>query len=473
MPTPPILLRIDALGLEAFQCHEHAIVRLAAFGEGERHTFAEWLKGRHRKARYRILADLPDESHELETLPRVRGADRRALVSRRLATWYPQPAYAKAETLAVDRQANTEQVLFSGLARPARIEAWIAVLHDAGLAGERLVPASELIAHFLPSDPGLVVSFSRAGMRLTLAEGRRARLSRLVEGFSAETSLQDTEWRAEVDRTLHYASSIQPGRGERIQVVVLAPATVAGDAPPPPGGTSLRHLDPAELGPPLADTPATDSSALLLRWLARAPRRLGWPDSGHGAATHPRRALSFTLGAGLLLFIGGAGMAGLDWKAAQEARERNTALERDIGRLQRERAAVEAGHADLDAPPAQIIHSMRLVTRERSAAVAPLAVLGPMAAILDHSPGLALQTLDWSASPTGDTRQAFAQVKLSLSADTARQPRMDAAGNAALDAFIARLSATGAQDIGLRIGSGGDAHVELLLPLGHTQGPHR
>lgn len=473
MSNPPILLRIDALGLEAFQCHAHAPVRLAAFADGERQAFAEWLKGQHRKARYRVLADLPDESHELETLPRVRGADRRALVSRRLAAWYPQPAYAKAETLTVDRKANTEQVLFSGLARPAGIEAWMAVLGDAGLAGERLIPASELIAHFLPGTPRLIASFNRAGMRLTLAEGRTARLSRLVEGITADTPLQDTGWLAEIDRTLRYAITLHPGRSEPPQVVVLAPSTATGGDAPHPAGTALRHLAPAELGPALADAPATDSSAVLLHWLARAPQQLGWPGSGHGTAPHARHALPFALGAGLLLLAGGAAMAGLDWQTAQAARERRAALERDISRLQHERADLEAGHAALDAPPAQIIHGMQLIARERAAAVAPLAILGPLAAILDHSPELALQTLGWSASPADGTGQAFALVKLNLSADAARRARTDTARSAAIEAFAARLAAAGARNIHLRPGPGGDTDVELLLPLGHAQGTRR
>ncbi|WP_068636989.1 hypothetical protein [Thauera butanivorans] len=456
-----ILLRIDALGLEAFQGGESPPARLASFAAGERDAFIDWLRRQPRKARYRMLVDLADECHETETLPRTRGADRRALIGRRLAAWYPQACYARADTLAIDRKANTEQILFSGLARPAGADVWTKALRDAGCSCERLVPASELIAHALPGPARLIVSHSRAGMRLTLVAGHTARLSRLVESTGHPGN---AEWQHEIERTLQYANKLQLQAGEaaaehsggHLQVAVLAAGSPhAAEAQPHP-------LDPTGTDSTRPSAAATDSSELLLAWLSRAPHKLGWPGPSPDTAFPLRHARKLAFGAGVLLFASGTGIAAMHWQTAQNAEASHAALQRETARLQHELAEFTAAHAGLDAPPARIIGTIQQVANERGRVITPLDVLRPIADGLDHAPGLALQTLEWSPAPAG-AEPALARVKMKLSPDAGTLLQSSISAHAAIETIVAHLAGRGARLIDTHTDAGGDTHVELLL----------
>ena len=341
MASPLFLLRIDNLGLEIFLKHKREFTRVAVFSNGEYGAFADWVHGQPHRTRFRVLVDLADESFEAEELPRTRGADRRALISRRLSSYYPQPTYASAESLGCDRNANTELLLFSGLGRPARLDAWMAAVSDGKLETELLISPARLIAHFVPGlnstispptaagAPLLVANFTRAGMRVSLIEARSARLSRLVEGFDAHAVLDDDRWRTELERTLHYASSRQTSSTAAApNLVVIAAASLL---PVPPvasdsGCARTHHLDPVALGGHQAGTPPSDSTALLLHWLARAPRRIGWPGPSPSASAAARHLHALALGAGAIVLVGGIAIAGHQWQAAAAARATSSSV---------------------------------------------------------------------------------------------------------------------------------------------------
>ncbi|MER2554676.1 MAG: hypothetical protein ABTQ28_15575, partial [Thauera sp.] len=187
---------------------------LASFAAGEHAAFGAWLDGRAPGERCRMLVDLPDEAFEVEDLPRVRGADRRALLARRLAAWFPDPRYAHALPLGIppDGRKNFERVLFAGLERTADLQAWVDALGAAGKQLERLVPAAALLPRLNALVPRLgngdvaarlLAGAGRAGLRITLLSGRQPVFSRLVDiprGSTADTLVRE----AEIERTRSY-----------------------------------------------------------------------------------------------------------------------------------------------------------------------------------------------------------------------------------------------------------------------------
>ncbi len=484
MASPLFLLLIDSFGLEIFLKHKRELTRVAGFSNGEHDAFADWVKGQPHRTRFRILADLADESFEVDELPRTRGADRRALIGRRLSGYYPQPAYASAESLGYDRTANTERLLFSGLGRPARLEAWMAATPDGRLETELLISPSRLLAHFIPGlsaaispptaagTPVLVANFTRAGMRVSLIEARSARLSRLVEGFDAHTVLDDDSWRAELERTLHYASSRQTSSTTTSpNLVVLAGASLLPVSSAAPGSGRAHYLDPIALGGQLAGTSPSDSTALLLHWLARAPRRIGWPGPRPSASTALRHLHALALGTGAIVLVSGIAIASHQWQAARTALDTSSTLQKEILGLQRERAEFEASHAQLDAPPAQIIDMTKLIERQHAAAIPPLAVLRPLADALERIPELSLRTLSWSSSAPGttseDERQPLARIELTLKSKRLHE----ADGHTAIDALVSQLQAVGARDIEFSADRDGHARLALRLPLIRVEEP--
>ena len=120
-----------------------------------------------------LLADLPDERFRIETLPHVRGSDRKHLRERRQAQIFPDTPYVAHQYL--DREQSGRQddrVLFVALNRPSAIAPWLAIIERNGHRLKRLVPAPFLataITSGLPatSKPILLALRTLAGLRVS------------------------------------------------------------------------------------------------------------------------------------------------------------------------------------------------------------------------------------------------------------------------------------------------------------------
>ena len=146
MLRKPLLLALDALGLEAWQMHDGTLIRVAGFAPGEASALQTWLAGRAQRASCRIVVNLADEAYEVEDLPHVRGADRKALVARRTAAWFAHPAFARASSLgpAPDGRKGLERILFAGLERADELRPWLDAVHASGTRITHLIPAANL-----------------------------------------------------------------------------------------------------------------------------------------------------------------------------------------------------------------------------------------------------------------------------------------------------------------------------------------
>ena len=156
MLRKPLLLALDALGLEAWQMHDGTLIRVAGFALGEASALQTWLAGRAQRASCRIVVNLADEAYEVEDLPHVRGADRKALVARRTAAWFAHPAFARASSLgpAPDGRKGLERILFAGLERADELRPWLDAVHASGTRITHLIPAANLIPAVLAAAPG-------------------------------------------------------------------------------------------------------------------------------------------------------------------------------------------------------------------------------------------------------------------------------------------------------------------------------
>lgn len=350
MLHPPLLLTIDALGLEAWQMHERRPIRVAAFGAGESAALRSWLAGRGPRTRCRILVNLADEAYPTEDLPPVRGADRRALIARRMAAWFPHPEFARAHALgpAPDGRKGFERILFAGLEHSDALRPWLEAVRAAGHRITHLVPAADLMPAVLAratggavknAGPQLVAGFGRAGLRITLVAGGAAHFSRLLGHCTLADAAHSPVWRQEIERTRDYLLSQRrlPG-GAAVPVQVLATraaldATADASADVRTGAgleagaeatTASTGTDDGRRGaliflPPEAAAPEHAGPLpfdhMLLLALARAPSALGWrPPRGAGDALPlaPR-----VLGLAALVAASATG-AGL-WHVQQEA----------------------------------------------------------------------------------------------------------------------------------------------------------
>jgi hypothetical protein len=339
----PLLLAIDALGLEAWQMHGEALVRVAGFGPGEATALQTWLAGRTRRTPCRILVNLADEAYETEDLPCVRGADRKALIARRTVAWFPHPEFARAWSLGPvpEGRKGFERFLFAGLERSDELRPWVDAVRTSGARITRLIPAANLIPAVLAATPGhpgatagpqLVAGFGRAGLRITLVAGGRVHFSRLVGRCTLADAAQSPAWLQEIERTRDYllaqhrlpADTPVPVRVlEMVDAVPLAPESVAGAA----GGASaalsfLPSSDRAVIGSADGVQPAQASfDTLLVRALLRAPADLGWQPAIRRSGKLPLSARMLALASVVAATVlgGGAWYVERDAVAAEAA----------------------------------------------------------------------------------------------------------------------------------------------------------
>jgi len=211
----------SALRLEArFQASEAGVAE-----------FRDWLRGR-RGTLLSVLADVTGEDFHEEQIPYLRGADRDAVLQRRLAQRYRDTRLAAAFSLgqvATDERRN-ERVLLASFTNTQQFSPWLDTLEEAGarLAG---VYSAPLLAPRLAARLGVktgrtfLVTADRAGLRQSFIENGRLRFARLERIVDTAPQALALFVRSETHRLAQYLATLRalPRDGAPIQVLVVAP----------------------------------------------------------------------------------------------------------------------------------------------------------------------------------------------------------------------------------------------------------
>ena len=180
-----------------------------------------------------VLADVIEEDFSQENIPFVRGADRQALLARKLAQRYRDASLAVPISLGYETHAGRreERVLYTSFTNPQQFQPWLQALRSSnarvvGVFSVALV-AAVLGKHLGFKAPRYVmVSLQQAGLRQSYVENGRIRFSRVgrVNLSDAQAIAQDCA--LESLRTHQYLvnSRILPRDAPALDVLVLAPA---------------------------------------------------------------------------------------------------------------------------------------------------------------------------------------------------------------------------------------------------------
>jgi hypothetical protein len=147
----------------------------------------------HRRNQFRLLVDGTDETFQIEDIPHSSGADRQAILTRKLAQHSYATPYACVHSYGRQKSGRRdERLLLMALAQPQHLEPWIAVLRrgDAVLAGMYSLP--QTLSGLLPdktAETVLLTTLSSAGLRQTFFSQGQMRFSRLTPlgRFDAES----------------------------------------------------------------------------------------------------------------------------------------------------------------------------------------------------------------------------------------------------------------------------------------------
>lgn len=280
---PQGLLLLSAQGMCIYSWHRRQLSFAAEFQEtaaglaGFRSYLTE-----HRAVPFRLLVDLPDESFRLETIPPARGADRRAIIGRRLAQATGATPYTCVVSLGKqDGGRKNEVLILAALTRPAHLSPWLDLCCDAGALIQQIVTPPFLLSHLtktlrLQHGRHLLFTLGAGGLRQTCFEEGQLQFSRLVArpqspGDTAKTYLEEAR------KVRHYLNGggLLKSSAEATFHALLAPQEIpAFDAHCMAEGEALMHgvdLSQVETHHGISNGHASDShcDALLLHLMAK------------------------------------------------------------------------------------------------------------------------------------------------------------------------------------------------------------
>jgi len=194
-------------------------------------AFRDFLRAQ-RGALFAVVADLAGEDFHEEQIPFVRGADREAVLSRRLAQRYRDTRLAAGLSLGqvAGGERRNERVLLTSFTNTQQLSPWLDALEEAGvrLAGVYSVP---LLSPALVGRLGvketrvLLVTANRAGLRQCYVENGRLRFARLERTVDMVPQALAMFVRSETQRLVQYLVTLRalPRDGSAVQVLVVAP----------------------------------------------------------------------------------------------------------------------------------------------------------------------------------------------------------------------------------------------------------
>jgi len=225
-----------------FTANGHALYRWAGRGLELEATFAAdeqgleefraHMQGRRGALAY-VLADLAGEDFHEDQIPYLRGADRQAVIDRRLAQRYRDTRLAAALSLGYTTgERRTERLLLASFTNTLQFTEWLDALAASGarLSGVYSVP---LLAPALVSRLGVrggrafVVTANSTGLRQCYVEDGRLRFARLERTADMAPEALAAFVRAETLRLAQYLTTLRalPRDGPPVQVIVVTPAS--------------------------------------------------------------------------------------------------------------------------------------------------------------------------------------------------------------------------------------------------------
>jgi hypothetical protein len=199
-------------------------------------AFREHLRGQ-RGGLFSVLVDLAGEDFHEEQIPYVRGADREAVVARRLAQRYRDTRLATALSLgqATTSERRNERLLLASFTNTQQLTPWLDALEEVGarLSGVYSVPllAPTLAARLRNrEDRLLLVSANRAGLRQCYIDHGRLRFARLERTVEMVPQALAMFVRSETQRLVQYLATLRaiPRSGGPVQVLVITPTGQRG-----------------------------------------------------------------------------------------------------------------------------------------------------------------------------------------------------------------------------------------------------
>jgi hypothetical protein len=429
-----------------FTSDEHALYRSSAGAlelvaryqddEAGVAAFRDYLRGR-RGVLFSIVADLAGEDFHEDQIPALRGADREAIVQRRLAQRYRDTRLSAALPLGsvASGERQNERLLLASFTNTQQFTPWLNALEEAGarLTGVFSVPLlAPALASQLRMRAGrcLVVSANRAGLRQCFVEGGRLRFARLERTLDMAPQALALFVRSETMRLVQYLSTLRalPRDGPAIQVLVIAPAgqraafeqLLVSDA-----RLVFRTVDADEAlrAVGLRRTPdGTLAEALYLRLAARKPPREQFASREERRGYIVWQLQRAIVAAGALGFAACVLLAGARWLDAYTVRQEAVAQLQDARAAEQQykriTAAFPVTQTTTENLKLAVVEFRRIAERSAS----PEGAFVHVSRVLGQFPQMELDSLSWSVERKRDAKPAATPAPAAAAAEGSVKP---------------------------------------------------
>jgi hypothetical protein len=382
-----------------------------------------------------FMVDTVDEDYRLETMPRVRAADRHAMLDRKLRQTYRTSPFVSARLQRRKRirgQRNDDTFLLTALTETSAVLPWIEIATElrmpiVGVYTAPTVTPMVVGPLGLTGRAQLIVSRHAAGMRQTFLRDGQFRFSRLTPLRGTNDTSVGGSTGTEIINTRMYLNALQATTADEVVDVVILDQddsleplreTVAAAQVP----VRTRRIGRQELAKrlkiPLSALEATPD-ALPLHLLGRtAPVENLAPEAlREGYRIHQ---------AGRWLVAAAAGVAviGSAWILMNITTARRT--ERETAALARETAELQTTYAELtrqfpaSPAPAQTLKlAVDAFDHLRERARTPEDLFALVSSKLETHPTIRLNSIGWRHSRAVDAAAAFASVGSPMGGDGA------------------------------------------------------
>lgn len=372
--------------------------------------FREFLRSR-RGALFSILADVAGEDFHEDQIPFLRGADREAVVRRRLGQRYRDTRLAAALSLGhvTTPERRNERLLLASFTNTNQVAPWLDALEDsdARLAGVYSVP---LLAPALAAALGVragrcfVVTVHRTGLRQCYVDEGKLRFARLEGAVDLAPSALAAFTRSETLRLAQYLATLRalPREGGPIPVLVVAPPeqraafqqALASDA-----RLVFTTVDAAEAARKVGvhSIPhGTGAEALYLHLAAHKP-----PRDQFASRDDRRRYFIWQLQRGIVA-AGALGLAactlyaGSKWLEANELQERAATQSRQAYAAADQYARITAAFPVTQTSSENLKLTVVEFQRLARLSASPEAAYAHVARVLEMYPQFELERIQWS-----------------------------------------------------------------------------
>lgn len=417
------LLYLNTHRLSAFAWQQGNLLPEGVFENNDDglNLFAQHLST-HNRGRFTLLANVAEEGHAHESIPFLHGADRQALITRKIGQHFQGTPLATAISLGYEKtQRKNEKLLLSALTNPGHFEPWLQRLAEAEVALTGVYSIAQLGGSLLKK---LGLGCSRC--LLLTQQDHSIRSSYLVNGqahFSRMAPLSDSSiagiasaFAAESGKLHQYLiGQRQIGRDESIPAFILAhPLALPAieKACPDRGQLNFRIVDSHTAATKIAlHTLPEDNRAdlLFMQLLAIAPPSQQFGNDNHRHHFRLSQLRNGLLATGIVVLLASGLYAAKQFYDAHYLREEALALrskEAELNRHYQETANAQPQLEIDNDTLRQLTNQYTELARQRNLPDPAFRLLGQA---LERMPAIRLESLEWRNDTAYDTTKKTAQ----------------------------------------------------------------